>query len=588
VALTVRRGPYRAILTVIIDGQPAGGLPRDGAGRAYVVLYDEASRIATVPLAQGLAPGPHTVELVAERGQGQWALVSWHVAVPPVRDGFAWKFAVLTSLTVACLALAVWEAHRVDWHGLRRVVADWPSWTQTALAFGLTGLLWAALALGAIQDLAHITRPGELLTDRLSPWFLVAVPLAGLLGWLFTLRLDLGLALVGFTAPFYLQPPALFYSALSLPELLAVLCMAAAAARRVHGASVRFRLLDLAVCMLVGAAVLATLLAPDVGGSLLALRSVFVLPALSYAVVRLGGLSGGDAWHLVAGWGAGGVAVAVLGLVQYALGHNLVVAEGGLARLRSIYPSPNNVGLYLGRLWPLLVAGALWGTDRKRRVLCGLAALPVTLALVLSFSRGALLLGLPLAWVVMAALAGGRYRWVALAVVLLGALALVPLMRVPRFSSLFELESGSTFFRIELWRSSLQLIEEHPWFGVGPGGFQAAYRTRYILPSAWQEPNLEHPHSIYLDHWARMGVLGVSAGIVAQIAFWRGLWQALAARTAPRGLLIGLAGSMVALLAHGLVDNTVFFPDMALTFFLTLAVLGLVHGQRRERSTQER
>ena len=30
---------------------------------------------------------------------------------------------------------------------------------------------------------------------------------------------------------------------------------------------------------------------------------------------------------------------------------------------------------------------------------------------------------------------------------------------------------------------------------------------------------------------------------------------------------------MAALLAHGLVDNTVFFPDLALAFFLTLALV---------------
>jgi len=253
-----------------------------------------------------------------------------------------------------------------------------------------------------------------------------------------------------------------------------------------------------------------------------------------------------------------------------------VLAEGGLARLQSIYPSPNNVGLYLGRLWPVLAALALWDTDRRRRWLAGLAALPILLAVVLSFSRGALLLGLPAALVTMALLAGGRWRWAALALVVVGGLAVIPLMRVPRFGSALQLEEGSTFFRLELWRSTLALIREHPWFGVGPGGFPAAYRTRYILPSAWAEPTLEHPHSIYLDHLARLGIPGLLAGAAAQVAFWRELRRGLRAHPEARGLLVGLAGSMAALLAHGLVDNTLFFPDMAFAFFLTLALLHLV------------
>jgi O-antigen ligase len=219
-----------------------------------------------------------------------------------------------------------------------------------------------------------------------------------------------------------------------------------------------------------------------------------------------------------------------------------------------------------------------------------MALVVVTLALGLSFSRGALLLGLPAALWAMGWRVGGRWRWVALALVLIGALALIPLLQVPRFASMFDLQRGSTFFRLELWRSSLVLVREHPWFGVGPGNFPTAYRTRYVLPSAWQEFNLEHPHNVYLDHWTRLGILGVLAGGAVQVAFWRALLRRsqpsakgashrrrlLAARDAPGtgalSISIGLAGSMAALLAHGLVDNTLFFPDLALIFFLTLAL----------------
>jgi hypothetical protein len=54
VALTVRRGPYRAFLFVTVDGQPAPALPRDEQGRAYVVLYDPLAEIATVATARHL------------------------------------------------------------------------------------------------------------------------------------------------------------------------------------------------------------------------------------------------------------------------------------------------------------------------------------------------------------------------------------------------------------------------------------------------------------------------------------------------------------------------------------------------------
>jgi O-antigen ligase len=292
----------------------------------------------------------------------------------------------------------------------------------------------------------------------------------------------------------------------------------------------------------------------------------------------------------------GGVSVALIGLAQYALGHNVAAAEGGLRRLQSVYPSPNNVGLYLGRVWPLLLAvavlpgGASDGVPtawKRRRRLYGLALVPVALALVLSFSRGALLLGVPAALVAMGWRAGGRYRWIALILVLVGALALLPLLRVPRFASMLDLRRGSTFFRLELWRSSLTLVRERPWFGIGPGNFLDAYRTRYVLPSAWQEFNLEHPHNVYLDHWTRLGLVGLLAGVGVQVAFWLtlrekdgdpggGMWDV--------GLLaLGLVGAMANLLAHGLVDNTLFFPDLALTFFLMLGIIQSSQAENRAR-----
>jgi hypothetical protein len=40
-----------------------------------------------------------------------------------------------------------------------------------------------------------------------------------------------------------------------------------------------------------------------------------------------------------------------------------------------------------------------------------------------------------------------------------------------------------------------------------------------------------------------------------------------------RALLLGLMASMVALLAHGLIDNSYFLVDLAFVFFLTLGIV---------------
>ncbi|MFW6115603.1 MAG: hypothetical protein ACOC7Y_00915, partial [Chloroflexota bacterium] len=75
-------------------------------------------------------------------------------------------------------------------------------------------------------------------------------------------------------------------------------------------------------------------------------------------------------------------------------------------------------------------------------------------------------------------------------------------------------------------------------------------------------------HNIVLDHWTRLGAAGLIAGVGVQIAFWRAALR----HARQDALILGLAGGMAALLAHGLVDNAVFFPDLALAFFLMLAL----------------
>ena len=586
VALTVRRGPYRAFLYVTVDGIPANSLPRDETGRSYVVLYDNDSTIATVPLATGLSSGPHTVEVVAEGGQGQWVLVDWRVGAEPVQDGYGWKITGLAVAGLVLAALLVRDARRVDWRKLGQHFLAWPEWAQVTLIVALAAFLWATAGATWGVPVSSVQHPASRLLLPASCLLLFA------LVTLFALRPDLGLALVALAAPFYLHPGDMFYHTLSLPELLVILCGVGIASQRVsESANRRISSIDCSVLLLTLAAVVAGLVAANRRAALFELRTVFLIPALYYALLRLVRLDDRSRWRIVDGWVLGAVGVAVVGLVQYALGQNVVVAEGGLPRLQSVYHSPNNVGLYLGRVWPLLVAVALYlspgpsparGGETRRRVLYGLALVVVSLALVLSFSRGALLLGLPAALLMMGWRAGGRYRWAALALVVVSALMLIPLLRVPRFASLLDLQTGSTFFRLELWRSSLTLIREHPLFGVGPGNFQTAYRTRYVLPSAWEEFNLAHPHNIYLDHWTRLGILGVLAGIAVQIAF---LKPQISNLQPP--ILIGLAGSMAALLAHGLVDNTLFFPDLALVFFLTLGLIQCspapVAGYKAER-----
>ena len=128
------------------------------------------------------------------------------------------------------------------------------------------------------------------------------------------------------------------------------------------------------------------------------------------------------------------------------------------------------------------------------------------------------------------------------------------------------------------------MIQEHPVLGVGLDNFLYAYRGKYILPEAWQEPNLSHPHNLALDYAARLGLLGLLAGLGLQWAFWRAAISAYRKAQTREGrvLAVALMASMAAFLAHGLVDNSYFLVDLAYAFMLTL---GLMHHLAHTQTT---
>jgi O-antigen ligase len=422
-----------------------------------------------------------------------------------------------------------------------------------------------------------------------SPWLFVTLLSALVLFILILFRLDLGLALVALVVPFYMLPRAFDPYVFSMAEIVLMMCLVAWALRqapqiirvletgireaRWSPVPIRPSTLDWATLAFVLVSVASLFVAEYLKYALREFRGIVLEPVLFYLMLRTVVRRDETLWRIVDALMLAGVIVAVVGLAQYIFNINTITAEAGQHRLRSVYGSPNNVGLFLGRVLPVLVAVALLGRG-WRRWAYGLSVLPVALAVLLSFSKGALLLGIPAALLVIGVLAGGRWLWAALAALGVGGLAALPLLRTPRFQSLLDLTSGTSFFRVNVWQSALLMIRDHPILGVGLDNFLYQYRGRYMFPDAWAEPTLSHPHNIILDYAARLGLLGLAAGVWLQVAFWRTAWPLRKlADPLKRALAIGLMASMADFLAHGLVDASYFVVDLSYVFFLTLAAI---------------
>ena len=347
--------------------------------------------------------------------------------------------------------------------------------------------------------------------------------------------------------------------------------------------------LDWPVLALLASGLLSTLFAQNKGVAVREFYMVFLGGALFYWLItrmRWPGGRGFTPMPLLNGFLAGMVAVSLVALWQLATGEGRIDVEG-VWRVRALYGSPNNLALVLDRAIPLALALALFG--RPRRVWLAVwhwaAVVVMALACVATFSKGALLLGLPVGLGLV--LIGGAWRsrrrwplWLFGGLTAVGALGLLALFRTQRFADLLNFSTGTSFVRLKLWRGAWNMALDHPLLGVGPDNFLYAYRTRYVLPSAWEELGLSHPHNIVLDLWTRLGLIGVLAGAWALIAGWLRGWR-LFKTGAPDvwPIALGLLAALAATLAHGLIDNSLFLLDLMGVFMMTLGIFQAVRDQ---------
>lgn len=428
----------------------------------------------------------------------------------------------------------------------------------------------------------------------LAPWAPIYVPALVLVVVLSYCRLDLALVLVVFFAPLYMLPKHLGHEEFAPSEIFILIGLIVALAwwvspeRRARLAWDRLRhspFLWPAILVLCAGAV-STVFAADRHVALRAFRETLLEPILFFGlVVLLCRHSGRWRWLLLSVIGSG-LLVACVGLIQYATNQDLTsVAGSSIPRIRSVYGSPDNLGLLLDRALPLCLAfylaarRSVW--ERSAFLLTGAI---LTSVLVLTFSRGAWV-ATPLAILFMLFLAFRRGTWLVMAAVVLALLAAV--VAGPKIThAVSSGHSGTVQTRLYIWRSAARMIEHRPLTGVGPDNFLHYYAPHpgqlgwgrwnpcpaglgYMDPHVANQPCLSHPHDAVLDFWLSTGILGLGAFIWLEIVFWRACVAAYHRASGELRLyLLGVMGAMAASFIHGLVDNSYFLMDLAILFWL--------------------
>ena len=617
IALLLREGDYFAFLYPTIDGEPANATPVDNRGNAYVVLRSETQQetLTLTPISRDLSLDTHTLTVVPDRGWDRWAIAGYAVSdgnlAEPYQQQIRWAWVTASIAGLAVIA----TGYRLPWLSIARkfrFVHHYlnPIWqfvvsiiTSLALTVGMLLTFGTAEANIFRRDIwiagGTISVSGSwLLITHLMPYtlpFLLTIAMAGVLFVLIYNRLQIGLWLVIVYAPFFLFPVELYLFAFPMAELILLITFGAwildrlvAWGRWRQTASSQYPLrwsfalhpLDYVVIAWGIAGVASLLWTQRLDPALTELRTLVIEPILFYVMLRAIHRTRRDTPSAppMALYGIGlilaGVLVALIGLFLFVQGQAIITAEAGTRRLASVYGSPNNVGLLLGRCVPFALAWLLLRHTRIERWLAGGALVIMLIAVVLTQSLGALLFGIPAGIGAVVLLKWrGRALFPLLAVAIAGVIAVAGLTQVSaRFASLLDFSSGTTFIRLRVWESTLEILADHPVTGLGLDQFLYDYSAAYIRPDAIVDPDLNHPHNIILDYWVRLGGAGVGIIIATQIIFWRRAIQQWRQQPS-NALLVGAMGAMAALLAHGLIDNSVYVNDLALIFVLLLAIV---------------
>ncbi len=211
---------------------------------------------------------------------------------------------------------------------------------------------------------------------------------------------------------------------------------------------------------------------------------------------------------------AAAIMVVVVGFFQYFFGFDtsevkLTVIDpfGGYAGIFSTFENPSVLAVYLDIIICLALGmSANLGTAKQKLII--LAAIVIfALCLTFTYSGGAFL-----SIAVIFLIYGVFYDWRILIFFAAGTSILLynNSIFLERVLSFFAADDLSNGLRIGIWVSTISMIADHPFIGIGWGAYQFIY-PQYDYYCLGMKETIHHAHNLYLQMAAEVGIAGALA-----------------------------------------------------------------------------
>lgn len=257
-------------------------------------------------------------------------------------------------------------------------------------------------------------------------------------------------------------------------------------------------------------------------------------------------------------------------------------------RVTSIYPYPNAVGLYIAPIIPLCIVQLFDSLKVRKNWLAAAWYFLVTCASLFAIyfaKTEAAIVALAVAIPLMGLAWNMKTRIVTvLLCVIISAVIFSSPGLVSSIQEKLLLRDWSGQVRQTVWKESRAMLSDRVIFGAGLAGYQTAMEPYH--KAAHLEIFL-YPHTIVLNFWSETGLLGLFAFVMIILALFFLLYQSVRMHDgdAPfvRLYALGFFGALLVILIHGLVDAPYFKNDLAVFFWILIAlVLRLWHSAKKE------
>lgn len=271
---------------------------------------------------------------------------------------------------------------------------------------------------------------------------------------------------------------------------------------------------DVPIGVFVLLSAVSVLVSPDLGFSFYNFYNLVGVYGLTYLLIGQNIRTRRQVKRLVAALGASAALVVLYGFYQYFVGidtSEMRWVDGEAfpelrKRVFSTWENPNILAGYLDAAICVILGIFTKIEGRTRRIALVVGMVLLSACLAMTYARGACL--------TMAVILGvyGLFKdrrillgCIAAGIVLL-AVDSALYERIVSTYTKFETDTSSQM-RLAIWESTIAMIEDHPFFGVGWGAFWMVYPA-YDFYLQGADVKLVHAHNMYLNYIAEIGIAG--------------------------------------------------------------------------------